>query len=185
MRKFVSLPKIQKKTYPFHTLTESRRANNLKHVSEESISLTFWVRVALRIWRVAIWDMIRSRMATDVWFNCCGSVFGIWPCTEMVRCVEALEWQHMANSLSILHAKSAAKQTHQSQLFHPCFFTKILWSGFAYCNLDSNVDPKNPQSIFCKVRDERQAPNSLKDLCIKSSFVSSLSTNWIIVLILM
>lgn len=91
----------------------------------------------------------------------------------------------MANSLSILHAKSAAKQTHQSQLFHPCFFTKILWSGFAYCNLDSNVDPKNPQSIFCKVHDQRLAPNSLKDLCIKSSFVSSLSTNWIIVLILM
>lgn len=50
-------------------------------------------------------------------------------------------WQHMANYLSILHAKSAAKQT-QSQLFHPCFFTKILWSGFAYCNLDSILDPK-------------------------------------------
>jgi len=66
---------------------------------------------------------------------------------EMVRCVVALEWQHMANYLSILHAKSAAKQT-QSQLFHPCFFTKILWSGFAYCNLDFNLDPKNPQSIF-------------------------------------
>lgn len=86
-----------KETYPFHTLAESRRANKLKYVSEGSILLAFWERDALKMWRVEIWDMIRSRTAKDVWLDCCGNVFGIWPCTEMVRCVEAIEWQHMAN----------------------------------------------------------------------------------------
>lgn len=164
MRKFVSLPKTQKKTYPFHTLTESRRASKLKHVSEESISLTFWVRVALSIWRVAIWDMIRSRMATDVWFNCCGSV-----CLEFDHVPKWWDaWRHWSGNTwqtiyPILHAKSAAKQT-QSQLFHPCFFTKILlWRWVCILQLDSSIDPKNPQSIVRKVHDQRLAPNSLKD----------------------
>lgn len=79
MRNFVSLPTTQKKNSPFHTIAESRRANKLKHATVESISLTFWVRVALRICRVEIWDMIRSRMAKEVWFNCCGSC--VWNLT--------------------------------------------------------------------------------------------------------
>ena len=54
----------------------------------------------------------------------------------------------MANYLSILHAKSAAKQT-QSQLFHPCFFTKISWSGFAYLGWVLSVATKS-LSTKCK-----------------------------------
>lgn len=39
--------------------------------------------------------------------------------------------------------------------FSPCFFTNILWSGFASCDLDSILDPRNPQSMFRRIHDRR------------------------------